>query len=213
MSVAFSKPPFWQGGTRYLNDVNDSVVGGAITALPTTQANQGQQNIPGDRIILDAATALALSDTTIGTLYSGVYQYVNVSATHNKTAAVRGCAAFWVPLSSTVLESQYLVSIDAQPSTTVPTAFAGVFINVITLGNYGWLQISGLASCLFDSSLTATADGNWVSIKVSSAVASCFDCGAVAGVVTLAGYIGTALGAPSTSAVSTVYLTRGFGRW
>jgi len=212
MSVAFSKPPFWQGGTRYLNDVNDSVVGGAITALPTTQANQGQQNIPGDRIILDAATALALSDTTVGTLYSGVYMYVQTNSSGTVAPAV-GKAAFWVALSSTVLESQYLISCDATPSAAVPTYFAGVFINAITKGNYGWIQISGTASVLFDSAVTAIADGNWVSVKVSASVTSTFDVGAVAGVVTLAANVGVAQGAPTASTVSTIFLTRGFGRW
>ena len=211
MSVNFNKPPWYQGA-KYLNDVNDSVVGGSISTLPSgVGATKGEQTLPGDRIILDAATAAALSDSTVGTLHGGVYMYV--LATYTTAAAALGKAAFWSALSGTVLETAYQVSSDAVPSTAVPTRFAGVFINAITKNYYGWIQISGLATCLFDSALTATADGNWVSVKVSAAVASTFDCGAVAGVVTLAANVGVAEGAPSTSTASLVHITRGFGRW
>jgi hypothetical protein len=51
---------------RFLNDVNDSVSGGAIVSLPsgvTGPAVSATQ--PGDRIVVDDIGALALSDTSV----------------------------------------------------------------------------------------------------------------------------------------------------
>jgi hypothetical protein len=200
-----------------LNDVNDSVVGGQIQSVPSAvPASQGIQTLPGDRIILDDATAFALSDTTIGTLYGGIYMYVQ--ATWTTAAAAFGTAAFYkaadvgnlAPTSPNT--TAYVVYSDAQPSTTVPSYFAGVFISAPTKNNYCWIQIQGMATCLFDSAVTAAAAGNWVSVKVSSAVASCFDVGAAVGVVTLSALVGTAVGLPVISTASKVSIWRGFGR-
>lgn len=201
----------------YLNDVNDQTVGGQIQSVPSNvPATQGQQTQPGDRIILDDAAAYALSDTTIGTLYGGIYMYVQ--STYTTTAPALGQAAFFKAadvgnlLPTSPNTTAYVVYGDAQPTTAVPTYFVGVYINAITKNYYGWVQIQGMASCLFDSALTATAAGNWVSVKVSSAVPSCFDCGAAPGVVTLSALVGTAVGLPAVSTVSKVAIWRGFGR-
>jgi len=211
MADTFVKPPFYLSA-RYLNDVNDSLQGGLIQALPSSvNASQFQQNIPGDRIILDDATALALSDTTVGTLYGGIYMYVNTLSSSTASPA-RGTACFYTAASIGGANPAYQFTADANPTTAIPTFFAGVFINAITKGNLGWIQIAGIASCLFDSALTATANGNWVSVKVSSAVASCFDCGAVVGVVTLSALVGTAVTLPAVSTISQVAIWRGFGR-
>jgi len=198
----------------YLNDVNDSAVGGQIQSVPTAvPATQGIQTLPGDRIILDDVTAAALSDTTIGTLYGGIYMYVQ--ATWTTTAAALGQAGFYkvADIGSTTAPNSYIAYGDAQPTTAIPTYFLGVFISAPTKGNYCWIQIQGMASGLFDSTLAGTvAAGNWVSVKVSSIVPSCFDVGAAVGVVTLSALVGTAAGLPATSTLSKIAIWRGFGR-
>jgi hypothetical protein len=191
----------------YLNDVNDSVAGGAVVSVPAgAPAPASSQTLPGDRIVLDDATASALSDTTLqGTLYGGVYQYVQVSQTTR--APVRGGVVFFKQADIGV---QYVAYTDAQPSTTVPTYIAGILIGTPTSGNYAWIQVAGAASVLFDNfSLTSAAAGNWVSAKVSANVASTADVGAVVGVVTIAALLGVAVGLPTSAVVSTVMLTRG----
>jgi len=191
---------------KYLNDVNDSVAGGAVVSVPLgAPSPQVSQTQPGDRIVLDDATALALSDTTIGTLYGGVYMYVQHKTTTR--AAVRGGIAFF---KTADLGSAYTVYGDADPTTAVPTHVAGIYINALTANYYGWIQVAGAASVLFDSyALTAIADGNWVTAKVSATTASTADVGAAAGVVTLAALLGVACGLPTSAVVSTVMLTRG----
>lgn len=201
---------------KYLNNINDAAAGGAIVALPsgvtspTVNATQ-----TGDRIVLDDATALALSDTVgTGTLYGGIYMYVATLSTSTASPA-RGTAAFMraADLPSAV-SGTYQVTADAQPSAAVPTLFAGVFINAITKGNFGWIQVGGVVSCLFDSTITTAAVGNPVTIKVSPTVASTFDVG-VPSAATLAGAIATvstsvgpAIVIPVLSTITAVLMTR-----
>jgi len=192
---------------RYLNQVNDSTAGGAVASVPAGAASpQVSQTLPGDRIVVDDATALALSNVSaVGTLYGGVYMYVQFVTTTR--AAVRGGVVFFKTADIGV---QYVAYGDADPSTAVPTHIAGILISALTNTNYGWIQVAGAASVLFDSaSLTAIADGNWVTAKVSATTASTADVGAAAGVVTLAALLGVACGAPVSATVSVVMLTRG----
>ena len=199
----------WFLTARYLNDVNDATAQGAINAVPSgVTATQAEQTLPGDRICIDDATALALSDTAVGTLYGGLYMYVATTSTATASPAV-GTIAFFTLAS---IGSSYTVTSDAQPLTTVPTYVAGIFINAATKGNYCWIQIAGIASVLFDSSVTANVTGNWVSAKVSASVASTADVGAALGVITIAAQLGVSVGTVTTSTVSKIALTRGFGR-
>lgn len=195
---------------RLINDVNDASSGGVIVTLPSgAPSPQVSQTIPGDRVVLDDATALLLSDTAVGTLYGGVYMYVGTLSTSTASPA-RGQVAFWrsneLPNGAT---AAYTCTADAQPSTSVPTYIAGIFINAITKGNFGWIQVAGTSSALFDNTLTATNTGLWVSAKVSATLASSVDCGAAVGTTTLSALLGTAIGSPTASNISAVLLWRG----
>ncbi len=210
MSDVFIKAPWYQSA-KYLNDVNDAQLHGALTGMPSAVgASQYQQNQPGDRILLDDATALALSDTAVGTLYGGIYMYVLAAGT-STAAPTRGCVAFFA-LTSVGSATSYTVTPDAQPLTTVPTMVCGIYISAITKGNYGWIQVSGIASVLYDSSVTANVTGNWVSAKVSASVAGTVDVGAVVGVITIGAQLGVSIETITTSTVSRIAMTRGFGR-
>jgi hypothetical protein len=192
---------------KFLNDVNDSVAGGAIVSVPSgAPAVQASQTLPGDRIVLDDATALALSDTAIGTLYGGVYMYVQHKTTTR--AAARGGISFF---KTADIGSAYTVYGDADPSTAVPTHIAGIYINALTTAYYGWIQVAGAASILFDSaSLTAIADGNAVTAKVSATTASTADVGVTpTSTFLFAALLGVSCGIPTSAVISTVMLTRG----
>jgi hypothetical protein len=197
-----------------LNAVNDAVAGGGIVSLPAGLVGpQVSQTIPGDKIVLDDISAAALSLTSTGTLYGGVYMYVKTLSSSTASPAV-GTIAFWRAADlPSVVAALYQVTADVQPSTTVPTFFAGVFINAITKGNYGWIQIGGIASCLFDSAITASAVGNPVTPKQSAAVASTFDVGtalaaSTAGAVVSVSQVGVAIVLPVISTITPVLLTR-----
>ena len=219
MSGAYLTKQADQLTARFLNDVNDTASGGAIVSAPAgVQTVQASATQPGDRIVLDDATALALSDTSVGTLFGGVYMYVGTLATATASPA-RGTCAFWrisdLPGGAT---RSYTVSSDVQPNTLLPAYIAGVFINPTTSsgsgvalvkGNFGWIQVAGVASVLYDTSLTATALAATVSSKVSATTASTFDAGVVLTTVTLANVLGVAIGTPVISTISSVIITRG----
>jgi hypothetical protein len=204
---------------KFLNDVNDSTSGGALVSVPTgVQSPQVSATQPGDVIVLDDATALALSDTTVGTLFGGCYMYVGTLATATASPA-RGTAAFWrqseLPGGAT---QGYTVTSDVQPNTLLPAYIAGVFINPTTSsgtgvalvkGNFGWIQVAGVASCLYDTSLSATALAATVSTKISATTASTFDAGQALTTATLANVLGVAIGTPVISTISSVIITRG----
>jgi hypothetical protein len=202
---------------KKLNDVNDAVAGGQIVSLPSgvtgpiVSATQ-----TGDRIVLDDLTALALSDTTVGTLYGGIYYYCGTYLSSTASPAL-GTAAFFraadlPPAITTPPFNQ--VTADANPSAAVPTQYAGVFINAITKGNYGWIQVGGIISCLFDSTLAGTvAVGQPVNVKTSPVVASTFDVGNAvaatnASMIVIADIVGAAIVLPAVSTVSAVLQTR-----
>jgi hypothetical protein len=200
---------------KKLNDVNDASSGGVIVSLPSgVTGPQVSQTIPGDVIVLDDATASALSDTAVGTLYGGLYMYVQTYASSTASPAL-GAAAFMraadLPPAAIGL---YQVTADAQPTAALPTLYAGVFINAITKGNFGWIQTGGVISVLFDSTITTAAVGNPVTIKTSPTVASTFDVG-VPAAATLAGtvaavdnLVGIAIVLPVLSTVTAVLQTR-----
>jgi hypothetical protein len=189
---------------RYLNDVNDAVSGGAPVSVPAgAPAAQVNQTQPGDRICLDDITALGLSDTTVGTLYGGIYIYVQ--ATYTTTAPVRGGIGFWKQADVGV---QYVAYGDALPATATPSFIAGIFISAPTKGNYCWIQIAGVASVLFDSTITATTVGDLVTAKVSAVVPSTADNGATVTQETVAAMLGVSIQTAAASTVSQVALTR-----
>lgn len=206
---------------RFLNDVNDTVSGGLAVALPAGAPTPTvSQTIPGDRIVLDDATAVALSDTVVGTLYGGIYMYFGTLSTSAASPA-RGSAAFYraADLPSAV-SALYQVTADAQPTTTLPTLLSGVFINAVTKGNWGWVQVGGVASCLFDSAVSAATVGGMVTARgiagVAATVASTFDVGAAVATpatvaianAQIAGMFGIAIVLPVVSTVTTVLIQR-----
>ncbi len=195
---------------KFLNLVNDATSGGALVSVPTGAPSPAQsQTQPGDRIVLDDITALGLSSTTVGTLYGGVYMYAGTLSTATASPA-RGLVAFYrsneLPGGAT---QSYVVTSDAQPTAALPAYIAGVFINAITKGNFGWVQVAGTASVQYDTTLTASATAITVSAKVSPTLASAADAGVVLSTITLSNVLGVAIGSPISSSISSVIITRG----
>jgi len=146
---------------KYLNpnvspgSLGDPTEQGAITTAPSgvTGINQGLQNLPGDRIILDPMSAYSLQNNNTGNLFTGTYRYVN---TRNNSTSVpqRARACFWdlaavANNNSTYLsDAQYQVNSD-EPANIGVVLMAGVFITSPTAGNLWWIQESGKAYCQF----------------------------------------------------------------
>lgn len=186
--------------TGFMNTVNDPTPGASVTSVT------GEQRYAG---MLGGVIALGPNDvlsTPAGTLFGGIYMYVQVSATHT-AAPGKGQAAFWLPASATFPEGNYVVSPDGQPSLNPSSLVAGVFLNAITPGNFGFIQIAGRATCLFDSSITTTSAGKMVLSKANASLASTFDnFTGNPNADQVISAIGISETAPATSSLSTVLM-------
>lgn len=156
MPAAWIKPPVYINAKK-INDVDDTVLQGQINSVPggaATGANQGIQTLPGDRFVLSTADALALSDTAVGTLFSGMYQYVRTTST-STAANARGRLAFWNTALETV-GNPYIVTPDESGAQGVALR-QGVFLNTIAKGDWGFTQILGKASIRSRAAFTGVA--------------------------------------------------------
>jgi len=108
------------------------------------------------------ATALLDSYTATGTLYQGEYQLVKLN-----TAVTRGELVFWDTLANNGIND-----FEVTHTVTAPAMFkAGVAVCNGTSGEYCFIQISGLASCLYRASVTDATLGNLV-IQTSATAAT-----------------------------------------
>src|SRR5262245_6699656 len=110
MPSNWTKQPQQINQQRYFNSGSgDSIVGGAITSVPSAVgATQGVQDVPGDRLVFGQADAVAMSNTTVGTLYGGLYQYVRTKSTSTATPTLSRLV-FW---DNTVNYNLYQVTPD-----------------------------------------------------------------------------------------------------
>ena len=183
--------------TALLNDVNDSVIGDSSTAGTGASQFIGQL---GQRVALGPDEVRF--DSAIGTLYGGVYQYVRFGVTEAVTPAL-GLLAFW---DGAVADDLY------QVTTTEPTGvsdIAGIILNAVTKGNYGFIQTAGKATVKFKGTTTKTTPA------VGDLVVAAADATATADVLADATaltsvqarhILGIALAAPVGGAASTVRL-------
>jgi hypothetical protein len=145
--------------------------------------------------------ASQMSKSTVGTLYGGLYQCVKFLSTMSATPA-RGQICIWQDALN------YVVTCDA----TAPTegALAGVLINAPTKGQYGIIQVGGLASVLFRASVTSKVSGNLVlqltTTNTADAIADATGTYITGGVLGLKNIIGTAYEAPTDGGITRVWL-------
>ena len=105
----------------------------------------------GRIIYLDTAQAARLSSTGTGTLYEGHYQLVKFKSGSSASNAL-GQVVVWDD------PANYQVTPDVTAATF--GKIAGVTLNAVTKGNYGWIQISGRATVKCKASVTDTTDGD-----------------------------------------------------
>lgn len=134
-----------------LNMVNDSVIGGQAT-IGGRSRYAGQLGKIG---VWNQDQIATMFNSAIGTLYAGAYQYVRLAEASEPVIVGQG--ALW-DLTAAVSEFQ-VIDITTQ-ATAAMTNLAGVFINAITPGNYGFIQILGLATVQLAASLTDTTIGS-----------------------------------------------------
>lgn len=126
--------------SNFLNYGYDSIVGDNVaggTSYPL------YASLLGVEIELDNVSAAALSYSSTGTLYAGLYRYLQF-LTHGTTAPTRGAAVFWdtpylnVTLSAETAATAYVVTLNVANKLAI-----GNKINVITLTNGALSGLNG----------------------------------------------------------------------
>lgn len=120
----------------FLNEVQDSYPGSSDSFIASQYPG-----MLGRQITLSNDEALALSNlsgtdyTSSTPLKGGTYQYVKMAASVT-IAAARGLAVYWKAGS----DGTFTVTTDAP---TGGNQFAGILINALAVGKYGWILVSG----------------------------------------------------------------------
>lgn len=128
--------------TGFINTVNDALPGQSVSSGTGAARYTGQL---GSRLALGPDD---IRSSPAGTLFGGVYQYVQLAA--GSTAIVAGMLLWW---DLSVAENLYRVTA-VEP--TAGGCFAGIALNVITPGNFGFIQTDGRATVKFRATVAGT---------------------------------------------------------
>lgn len=187
------------GPTVKLNTVNDSVCGGSVNK--GTGATQ-YGGILGIEVELQDQDVFY--DSTIGTLYGGIYKYVQTLSTGG--AGVRGQIAFWSDADN------YVVTATNGGATSGDGNQAGIFLNAVTAGNFCWIQTGGIASVLFDEALSQATPSvkDYIVVATGEPVADAIADGTTITASLLKCMLGIAKAAPVANTISLVELLNRF---
>jgi hypothetical protein len=138
-----------------LNTVDDTVIANAGAFGSNTGTRFGGQL--GKKVFFDDENIGLMADTSVGDLYTGLYQYVLLDA-DSATPAV-GNIAFWNQQEG-ISAFEVTMNPDAGlASVLTGSLVAGVFINAITPGRYGYIFVGyGIVDVLYAESITGTAE-------------------------------------------------------
>ena len=152
----------------------------------------------GQTVVYDDQAALKVSGP-VGTLYHGVYQLVLLSS-----PVSRGEIVFWDTLAN-----NGLAQFKATHTVLAPAHFkAGVAVCNGLAGEWCWLQVAGLASCLYSAAVTDATIGNLVvtqALNVAT-VDALADAGAFATAGLMKRLVGQAYEAPAAGNIRRVIL-------
>jgi hypothetical protein len=195
-----------------VNNVNVPIVGqvngifAGIGGLPGTPV-YGSQGDTGKIICLSDAEAAAFSFLTNGTLFGGLYQLVQLDTAATSANALVGMAAFLLDTAAGGAENSgsqgYVVTDQAHAIAT--THCVGVFLNTITPGNFGFIQVAGKATVQYTAAVTSASQSS--SVTSTGATAGTFDAivAALTG-ITEPSVIGTRIQVPANAGLKTIHM-------
>lgn len=178
--------------------------GGSFAKIGNSTDELGERypGLLGATLVVDDAGALKYSDTTVGTLYNGVYQLVKLTSN-----IVKGQLVFWDTLANNGIDE-----FEVTGTSTATTMFkAGVAICDGTSGEYCWIQVAGLATCKYVNPVTSAVIGNLVvqTSATDGTVDALADAGAVATALVVKRLIGVAYELPTNGGLKQVILNLG----
>jgi len=180
--------------------------GGTGDASPGTTAASGSGAVsyPGQvgaiiQLTEQMANQLSAPSGGFATLHEGLYQYVQFLTTSTQANA-GGNIAFW---------SNRLTKVVTPDATGNLGQVAGVILQANTKGYYGWIQISGVATVNFKSSLTPATPAAGDLVIVDQSASTVGTCDVAQTTLTAAqerSVLGTAITAAVGSTPSTIDL-------
>lgn len=168
----------------------------------TDELGERYPGLLGATLVVDDKGAAKYSDTSVGTLYNGVYQLVKLTSN-----IVRGQIVNWDTNAS-----NGMADFEVTGTSGATTMFkAGVAICNGTSGEYCWIQVAGLASCKYGASVTSDVIGNLVvqSSVTDETVDALADAGAFATALLVKRLVGIAYELPVADAFKKVILNLG----
>lgn len=222
----FTDKSFWNAATNFLNNTNVATLGELNTVIQALGGNvvpqYGSQGDLGKRCVFTegdltpiAASKFLLSTATA--LFGGIYQAIQVDTAATAANVAAGKAAFILDTAAGGAANSgalgYVVTDEAHALAL--TLIAGVFLNSITPGNFGFIQVHGKAVVLYNGALT---DPGVVgdSVVVKGAGDGTFDALALATAttnLTMGKNIGFAIQASVISSLKTVQMRGLLGRY
>lgn len=214
-AINFVDKSTWNALNTAINNCNAATLGEvnqmfAALDSPTPMVYGSQEDL-GKRICIQDGGAVNFTYTTNGTLYGAVYQLVQVSASATAAQVAVGLAAFNL-YTSAAANTGYVVTDEGH--TAALTHLAGVFLNSITPGNYGFIAVHGRVNVKYTATVTATTAGSAVILKGDGS--GKWDAPTQSGNPTflqLAQIIGTAITAPANGALTDVRMDYFRGRY
>ncbi len=184
--------------TGLLNTVNDSVIANQA-GLAGVSKFGGQL---GKTLWVSSDQISQMYSSTIGTLYAGAYQYVKLAASQT---IVVGDLLYW---DQGAADTTFTVTKAVNTTTKNYASIAGFALNVITAGNYGFIQIAGKATGLYVASITGTKQVG-AQVMASVATAGRIDVidAAITG-LTQQNFIGWAEALPADNSLGTIQLNQ-----
>jgi len=147
--------PIARVSTGNLATVNDANAGGYSQSDSAGRA-PGQV---GQIIELSEVEAQKMS----ANLHAGKYQYV-LFQSGSSNANARGQVVEYATAAKEVL-----FTVNPDPTTAGLARPAGIALGAVSKGQYGWIQVAGLATVLCKASVTTTTDGT-IGVYVSDTV-------------------------------------------
>lgn len=194
--------PIIRVSTGLLNTVNDSVVGGQASGM-VGSSNPKFGGQLGKMLAVSSDQIAQMYSSAIGTLYAGVYQYVKFAS--DIGAIVVGQLLYW---DETEDPNEFVVTDDVDSTSLNYQSFAGFALNVVTAGNYGFIQIAGIATGLYVASITGTkATGRPVMGSVATSGRIDVIDAAITG-ATQNNFLGWAVSLPTDNSLGTVQLSQ-----
>lgn len=144
----------WVSPSGYANDAAFENLGGGSSGI----INARFGGLLGQTMVLSNGDALKVSNTSVGTLYMGVYQLVKYASA--VTTVSRGQLLLWDTLANSGLAN---FQVTTTAAATNPFK-AGIALKAETAGGgkYAWIQVAGLATCLYRAAVTDATLGNYV---------------------------------------------------